>query len=341
MEGQFSNIRIKRNSASNNELVHIAYYDKATKSIHYSVQYGNHVYSPGDDGDWYCYSNSWVNIDGGSDYDDTHNYNGELISYDYQSGAVYKDTAYTDGASILIPNTQFASTSTKKRAEATAPFLDIALTSQGMPVIVYADVDSTIRVARANTTFARGSGKETSWTIQEIMSPSDPNYNAQNIGYLACEIDNIDNKDILHIVFTNALNELVYIKSGLAQASGGAYEFGTSEIIAPQASKMDMYIKGSTPYVSYITSVGSADGLCLAFFDSTLDLNGDGTKGDWETMAAPLTKRINDVRTSVVVNPTPSTSIYNQVSTCWEAAIGYTPGDFYRVAFYIGTGKGH
>lgn len=339
MENQFSNIRIKRNSSNNDELVHIAYYDKTTKSVHYSVQYGNHVYSgDGSGADWYSYSNSWVNIDGGSDDDDTYNYNGKLISYDHQSGAVYEDTAYTDGASILIPDSQFANTATKKRAEATAQFLDIALTSQGMPVIVYADVDSTIRVARANTTFARGSGKETSWTIQEIMSPSDPNYNAQNIGYLACEID--DN-DYLHIVFTNALNELVYIKSGSAQAWGGAYEFGTSEIIAPQASKMDMYIKGTTPYVSYITSVGSADGLCLAFFDSTLDLNGDGTKGDWETMAAPLTKRINDVRTSVVVNPTPSTSIYNQVLTCWEAAIGYTPGDFYRVAFYIGTGKGH
>ncbi|MEE1059431.1 MAG: hypothetical protein U0K92_08625, partial [Treponema sp.] len=104
---------------------------------------------------------------------------------------------------------------------------------------------------------------------------------------------------------------------------------------------------GSTPYVSYITSVGSADGLCLAFFDSTLDLNGDGTKGDWETMAAPLTKRINDVRTSVAINPTPASTKYTGISaytgiTCgWEAAIGYTPGDFYRVAFYIGTGKGH
>lgn len=25
----------------------------------------------------------------------------------------------------------------------------------------------------------------------------------------------------------------------------------------------------------------------------------------------------------------------------WEAAIGFTPGDLYRVAFYIGSGKGH
>lgn len=102
-----------------------------------------------------------------------------------------------------------------------------------------------------------------------------------------------------------------------------------------------MIIQKDDELIEFDFRSGSADGLCLAFFDSTLDLNGDGTKGDWETMSAPLTKRINDVRTSVVVNPTPSTSIYNQVSTCWEAAIGYTPGDFYRVAFYIGTGQGH
>ena len=61
--------------------------------------------------------------------------------------------------------------------------------------------------------------------------------------------------------------------------------------------------------------------------------NGDGA---WECMTAPLQFKATSIRTCVEVHPNPSSS-----SAWGEAAIGFTPGDFYRLALYIGSGKGH
>ena len=97
----------------------------------------------------------------------------------------------------------------------------------------------------------------------------------------------------------------------------------------------DMFLRNGVPYISYIDRINTVDGLNIAFYDSTMDTNFDGTAdGEWETMTAPLTRKVTGVRTSLGVHPSPSTST-------WEAAIGFTPGDLYRVALYIGSGKGH
>ena len=73
----------------------------------------------------------------------------------------------------------------------------------------------------------------------------------------------------------------------------------------------------------------------IAFWDSTLDLNCDGTaEGGWETMTAALNYKVSNVKSCIEAHPTPTTA-------AWEAAVGFTPGDMYRVAYYVGNGSGH
>ena len=96
-----------------------------------------------------------------------------------------------------------------------------------------------------------------------------------------------------------------------------------------------MTLFGATPYISYISGANSYDGMNLAFFDSNIDTNFDGNAdGAWETMVAPLAYTVTSIRTNVEVHPL-------MKSSTWEAAVGFTPGDLYRFALYIGSGNGH
>ena len=328
---QFKNIRMKRKDSDDSACIHIAYYDRITSSVHYSVVAGNNTASASAIDSSYgngasLYELSWVNIDGSSDKDDTANNNGVTQDGWY--------TSKTDGSSILIPDAQFSATSTKSRATSVGESLDIALTSAGYPVIVYSDPASTLRVARASVDYAKGSGNEGKWNIQEAMLSSDDNYSTL-VDYVACEIDS---ENHLHIVFQNAKGQLCYIKSSTSQKWGGAYEFkNPSVVIAESAMYTDIYLKDGVPYVSYIDRINTVDGLNVAFYDKNIDTNFDGiADGAWETITAPLTKKVTGVRTSLAVHPNPTSS-----SAWGEAAIGFTPGDYYRVALYIGSGKGH
>lgn len=342
---QFKNLRMARNDGKNAGYIHVAYYDKLTSSIHYSVIAGNHQTSQRVR--YYDYSSCWVNIDGDFDNDDKTNYNGKTyLSADPIMGDEYTASMETDGASICLDDSRFINTSSGKRTNATGEYCDIALNNNGYPVIAYYDVNSTLRLAFASDSFPKGEGAASKWTVQDVMNVNDSNYNRPMACYIACEFDE---SGYLHIVFQNVKNQLIYLKSkSNGVSASGKYEFEDSVVLADYGMRMDMHIKGNTPYISYISSVNSADGLCLAFYDSTLDLDCDGNaEGGWEAMAAPLSRRVNDIRTSVAINPTPTSTKYTGISaytgiTCgWEAAIGYTPGDFYRVAFYIGTGNGH
>ncbi|MBP3449685.1 MAG: hypothetical protein J6K22_04390 [Spirochaetaceae bacterium] len=314
---QFKNLRMKRNDDSPSGLIHAVWYDRITSSIHYSCVAGNNQTSLAANGD-YTYELPWVNIDGGYD---THDNN-------YRPTAT-KGTSENAGVSVYLPDTNFAETSKGTRANATAQSVDLALNSNGMPVVIYYDVDSTMRLARANTQSAKGSTSY--WTVQEVMSSNDPNYDTM-IDNISCEIDS-DN--YLHIVFQNSKGQLIYIKSTNAVTDGRKYEFGQSEVIAESCLYTDLWLKDTVPYVSYVSKLNTFDGLNLAFKDSSFDSDFDGNpNGGWETMTAPLTYKVTDVRPCLAVHPSPSTST-------WEAAIGFTPGDYYRVAFYIGSGKGH
>ena len=298
---QFKNMRVKRSNTANAGLVHVAYYDKVTSSIHYSNSPGNGNQRESDN------EYAWVNIDGSSDSHDTGTY-------------------YNSEKSVVLANSSFEGT---KRSSGTGESVGLALTKSRYPVVVYYDTDNMIlKVARAIQENPKGN---TSWKVQDVLATGDINYKSM-VDYISCDIDTNGN---LHIVFQNGKNQLCYVKSTNASANGSApYTFGQSVVIASGATWIDLTLKETTPYVSYLSQINSKDGMNIAFYDSTFDTDFDGqANGEWETMVAPLNFKVSNVRSCIEAHPT--------IGADWEAAVGFTPGDFYRVAYYVGSGKGH
>ena len=84
---------------------------------------------------------------------------------------------------------------------------------------------------------------------------------------------------------------------------------------------------------TFKSRVNAFDGIRIARYDSNLvtEWNDDGTaktKGAWNIMVAGIKNRASNVRTCIVVAPS---SV-----TIWKVAVGYTPGNVYRVVKYIG-----
>ena len=299
---QFKNMRVKRSNTANDGLVHVAYYDKVTSSIHYSNCPGNGNQAEG------ASEYAWVNIDGSSDSHDTATY-------------------YNSEKSVVLANSSFEGT---KRSSGTGESVGLALTKSRYPVVVYYDTDNMIlKVARA--TQENPKGNTSYWEVQDVLATDDVNYKSM-IDYITCDIDTNGN---LHIAFQNGKNQLCYVKSTNASANGSAtYTFGKSVVIASGATWIDLTLKETTPYISYLSKINSKDGMNIAFYDSTFDTDFDGTaNGEWETMVAPLKYKVSNVRSCIEVHPTTGAD--------WEAAVGFTPGDNYRVAYYVGSGKGH
>ena len=147
----------------------------------------------------------------------------------------------------------------------------------------------------------------------------------------------IDTDGYVHIVFVNGRGELVYVESINNPNDGNtAYIFGESVVLADSSPmNVDLTVRGTTPYIGYLSSIGSFDGLNTAFYDLSLDLDNDGiAEGGWETMAAPLIHPVSNNRAVVEVHPTPETNV-------WESAHAYFSSGYYRVAYYIGNGDGH
>ena len=303
---QFKNIRVKRKNTNENGLVHVAYFDRITSSIHYSNSPGNGQQSKT------SMEYSWVNIDGGID---------ETTGDD-------RATNYFDGSSICITDAgRFEDT---KRSSGTGESVALALTSSNYPVVVYFDATNKV-VKLARGLQENPKGNQSYWKIQDVCK--DSSVLGVSVEAISCEIDS---SGYLHIAFQNGKNQLIYMKSTNTSATGTTkYTFTTPVVVAEGVSWVDLTLYGSTPYISFLSGANSYDGLNLAFFDKNIDTNFDGiSDGTWECMVAPLAYKATSIRTCVEVHPQMTTSD-------WEAAIGFTPGDLYRVALYIGSGKGH
>ena len=318
---QFKNFRLARKDSSANGRIHTAYYDIDTMSIHYSnismnmTKVGNQLFEA-----------SWVNIDGGYDEHDTEAING---TPDSKGRTRLADEA----KNIKLENAQFTNGLT--RASATGEYVGIDLTKDNhLPVLAYFDSENkVIKLARAKVKNPKKS--EDNWTVQRVITKSsDPNYIATNGSYIDMKIDTAG---YVHVVFVNGRGELIYVKSTNNPNDGKtAYTFGDSVVIAENSPmNLDITVRGTTPYIGYLTSLGSCDGLNTAFLDNTLDLDNDGTpEGGWETMSAPLGNSVSNNRAIVEVHPKPN-------SSSWESAHAYFSSGYYRVAYYVGSGKGH
>ena len=322
---QFKNFRLARKDSSANGRIHTAYYDIDTMSIHYSnismnmTKVGNQLFEA-----------SWVNIDGGYDEHDTEAINGTLDSK--------KKTRLADEAkNIKLENAQFTNGLT--RASATGEYVGIDLTKDThFPVLAYFDSENkVIKLARANAENPKKS--EGDWTVQRVITnTADPNYTTSNGNYIDMQIDD---EGFVHVVFVNGRGELIYVKStNIPTEENPSYEFGDSVVIAENSPmNLDITIRGTTPYIGYLSSLGSCDGLNVAFLDYNLDYNNDDkpeSDGAWETISAPLTHPVSNHKATVEVHPNPTSS------DAWgESAHAYYSSGYYRVAYYIGNGEGH
>ena len=317
---QFKNFRLARKDSSNNGYIHTAYYDIDTMSIHYStISNSMSKLARG------SFEASWVNIDGGSDEHDTASFNGQK---DEKGTSLVAD----EEKNVTLSNV-FTDGLTRGAATGEHVGIDLTLTKH-YPVLVYFDsVNQVVKLARANVENPKKS--ETNWNIQRVItSSSDDNYTTTNGSYVDIQIDS---EGKAHVVFVNGKGELIYVKSENSSDDGkAAYTFGPSVVIAENSPmNVDLTVRGETPYIGYLTSLGSFDGLNTAFYDASLDLDNDGVaEGGWETMSAPLTHAVSNNRASVEAHPKPS-------SSDWESAHAYFSGGYYRVAYYIGNGKGH
>ena len=84
---------------------------------------------------------------------------------------------------------------------------------------------------------------------------------------------------------------------------------------------------------TFKSRVNAFDGIRIARYDDNLvtKWKNDGTfetKGAWNIMVAGMKNRASNVRTCIAVAPS--------TVTAWKAAVGYTPGNVYRVVKYIG-----
>ena len=298
---QFKNFRITR---GNNNRIHIAYYDTLSASVKYSTVVSGEVgYATP------THEIPWINLDGGRDSDDSYSYTGG-------SSAVLADGVggqFEDGL---------------ERAGGTAEYCAVALDGSGKPVVVYADVDSgTLRLARASKVNPTGASD---WKVQKVLTEADdPNIGIAE-GYFTAKFD-LEGK--LHIAFRNTRGQLCYIKSKNANAGASAYTFDKSVIIDDAGSLADLSLDGTTPYISYMSKVNAYDGIRIARYDDNLvtKWKNDGTfeeKGAWNIMTAGMKNRASNVRTCIAVAPNNTLG--------WKAAVGYTPGNKYRVVKYIG-----
>ena len=291
---QFKNFRITRG----NNRIHIAYYDTLSNSIKYATVMNN---KQGNDSHEY----PWINLDGGSDGDDTQ--------------------TYTDGRSYILSDTQFEGLT---RSDGTAEYCAIALDGNNKPVVVYADVDTgTLRLARASKTDPTAASD---WKVQKVLTEADdPNIGIAE-GYFTAKFDS---EGKLHIAFRNTRGQLCYIKSKNANAGASAYTFNKSVIIDDAGSLADLSLDGTIPYISYMSKVNAYDGIRIARYDDNLvtEWNDNGTpkkQGAWNIMTAGMKNRASNVRTCIAVAPNNTLG--------WKAAVGYTPGNVYRVVKYIG-----
>jgi len=243
----------------------------------------------------------WINLDGNSDGDD----NG----------------TYTGGSSVVLFDVYENSMT---RSTGTDEYFSIAVDEDNYPLVVYSDAGTgRLRLARSNKVSPMANAD---WAVQSIMSPEDENYGLARDYYSA----KVDNTGVLHIVFRNSRGELCYIKSTNNPENGAAYTFGSSVTIDKDGLWADLTLNGTTPYVSYLSKINAYDGIKIAFIDNNLDLDGDGSlEGGWETMTAAMNYKASNVRTSIEAHP-------NGTGTNWTAAVGYTPGNEYRVVYYIG-----
>ncbi|MEM5947081.1 Ig-like domain-containing protein [Spirochaetia bacterium 38H-sp] len=282
---QFINERV----VADGDNIHVSYYDVDTKSLKYQ-----YILS----GDASTAEHQWVNLDGGSDGDDT----------------------------------QIVGTG---RVSAAGEFSAIDVNPSGYPVIAYYDISrQTVRIARSNSTTPTNANN---WQLQDVLATSDSNYQysgkyismrIDSAGYLHMVFFRVSTGDLVYLKSTNnptnGTTAYTFGPSVIIDSNGSV---GLWADISLDDNDM--------PVITYFDSalVNTFDAIKMAYYDPALEtLSGDvagepDTIDGWETMYAALNYDVDQKRLSIEYDTGNNNS--------WWAAIGYASSDYYRVAYYI------
>ncbi|AEF83060.1 hypothetical protein [Leadbettera azotonutricia] len=308
--------------ASGND-IHLSYYDAVNDALHYWHKTSNDNITAAN----YANNRSWIVIDGTADND---NAEGDVNG----RGGPNFDTANQNANRIVAADAATAGTA---RVASAGEYSAIDVTSDGRPVIVYT-AGNTLRLAYATAQTTNGP-TAAQWKRQVISVPNSAYM------YVSMRIAQQAGNDVLHIsAFKVNTGDLVYIKGTRPTASTGEFTFEAADILVIDSlgsvgtwSDISVDSQGN-PYISYLdySYMNSNSGMKIAFYDPSLytttarDFNGKDLTG-WETLNAPMNFQVRDVRTSIE-NVTTPTAIANQF---WKAAVGYSSGDKFRIAYFI------
>ena len=313
---QFKNIRTLR--YGNN--IYTVYYDRLTGAVKFAWVDDSKKPNTG------THALPWCVIDGNTDVTDK-----ECAVPDAPADAPDAQKKFTfvnpngstDVAKPYILNVFEDSLSVSK---AVGESIAVATTKDGYPVVVY------MNAATGGLRLARSTKKQPTvpadWTIQKVLTSSDPNGNLVSDYINAC----IGTDGYLHIAFQNTKGELVYVKSTNTSDTGSAkYTFGTSEVLDDSGMSIDMTINGTIPYITYVSRPNSYDAIRIAY-KTFMDFGNTGTNVDgWETMTAPLNERAANSRICIETQA----KHYNATGTM-PVAVGFKSNSDYRAAFYVG-----
>jgi hypothetical protein len=210
-----------------NNNMHVAYYDSDTSSVKYgyvvSTNASANELTP------------WINLDGGSDGEDTQ----------------------------ILTNVL---DSTPNRSTSAGEYVAIDVDENGLPVVLYYDIaNQTLRLARATTTTPNSAA---SWARQDVFQSGDTNkqYSGK---FVSMKFDTNGN---LYVVCYNTANgDLIYLYA--PDADGADYAFTASvkiDTVGAVGAWADISLNGTTPYISYLNSsmIGTFSGLKMAYYDT-------------------------------------------------------------------------
>lgn len=229
MLNQFQNPRVASYKDGTTRRQHMSYYDRDSSSLKYvlfsetSNRSGTQNVSE---------DTSWINIDGGTDGDDSRKVN--------------------NGAA---------------RSTAAGEYLSIDYDENGYPLIMYYDIaKQTLRLAYANKTNPTAIAD---WKIQSVFDNDDEN--KEYVGeHVAIKVERTATAAIIHAAARTKTGKLIYLISN--DADGADYTFTSKVIdnSGSVGTYLDVSLNGSIPYLSYINNMayGTVNGLKLAYIDS-------------------------------------------------------------------------
>ncbi len=206
--------------------IHLAYYDISESPNYPSVKYGYAL-----NGDTDTAEKAWINIDGGSDGDDT-----QLV---------------TNGVA---------------RSASAGEYVAVDVDEQGYPVIVYYDTaNQTLKLARATSLTPNTAAN---WVRQDVFKTDDPNrslvgkyptikFDTAGKLYVVCY--RVSTGDLIYLEAPNVTvgNNYVFGYSTIIDSEGAVGTWA------------DITLNNTTPYVSYINNSmsGTFSGLKMAYYD--------------------------------------------------------------------------